>query len=89
MLGLNPVDYFYIGIVLIGIVLIYFFRDHISDLAGIVAGHKKLFIICVVLIFVAYFALTYKLPPQPLPPPQYVPFTNNITQIGYKWPGSP
>jgi hypothetical protein len=89
MFDLTGIQVVEIGISLLALILLYVFRDHIVDLAEIVAGHKKLFIICIIVIFVAYFVLTYKPPPPPPIPPQYMPFTNNITQIGYKWPGNP
>lgn len=75
-----------IGVSLLALIFIYIFRDHIIDLAEIVAGHKKLFMVCVIMIFIAYFVITYKPPPVP---PEPAKFVNNITQIGYKWPGNP
>lgn len=85
MFELTGLQYLEIGIGLLVLIVLVVFRDHIVDIGEIVWSHKKLTLIVIIVVFVVYVAMTYKPPPPPLPEPVFI---NNITQIGYKWPGS-
>lgn len=84
MLDLTPIQILGLGVFLLVLVIIYFFREHLIDVGEILWSRKKFIAVCFVVFCVAYLVLTYKSPP-PLPPEPV--FSINITQIGYKWPG--